>query len=187
MMRVRLGDDDALAQLLLHYEKEVQRTAQALLSRALRSYLDPADLVQSVHRTLLHCLRKGKIEITTPEKLCTLAVTITRRKIIEQWRHQECERRFHQALAETNGPAAPATVGPTPAPDPVRTAACKELLERLEGSLDETERGVVELRLQGYSTAEVARKLGLDPDVLRVRLSRMRQRLRDSPLLAGWL
>jgi RNA polymerase sigma-70 factor (ECF subfamily) len=187
MTRVRLGDEDAVAQLLLHYEKEVQRTARALLSRSLRSYLEPADLVQSVHRTLLHCLREDKIEITSPEKLCALAVTVARRKIIQHWRHHECERRFHQALAETEGPGMAATVGPTPAPDPVEKAEYKELLERLEGSLDETERRVVELRLQGCSTAEVARELGLDADVLRVRLSRLRQRLQRGRTLAAWL
>jgi RNA polymerase sigma-70 factor (ECF subfamily) len=187
MTRVRLGDEEAVAQLLLHYEKEVQRTARALLSRSLRSYLEPADLVQSVHRTLLHCLRQDKIEITSPEKLCALAVTVARRKIIQHWRHQECERRFHQALAETEAPGALATVGPSPAPDPVRTAEYQELLQQVRESLDETERRVVELRLQGYSTAEVARELGLDPDVLRVRLSRLRQRLQRSRALAAWL
>jgi RNA polymerase sigma-70 factor (ECF subfamily) len=187
MARVRLGDEDAVAQLLLHYEKEVQRTAQALLSRSLRSYLDPADLVQSVHRTLLHCLREDKIEVASPEKLCALAVTVARRKIIQHWRHRECERRFHQGLAETEGPGAQATVGPTPAPDPVHTAEYKELLERLRANLDETEQRVVELRLQGYSTAAVARKLGLDADVLRVRLGRLRHRLQQSRLLSGWL
>jgi RNA polymerase sigma-70 factor (ECF subfamily) len=187
MKRVRLGDDDAVAQLLLHYEKEVRRTAQILLSRSLRSYLEPADLVQSVHRTLLHCLREDKIEITSPEKLCALAVTVARRKIIQHWRHHECERRFQQALAETHGADAAATVGPAPAPDPARAAEYHDLLEHIEGSLDPTERRVVELRMQGYTTAEVARELGLDADVLRVRLSRLRQRLQRSRVLSGWL
>jgi RNA polymerase sigma-70 factor (ECF subfamily) len=45
----------------------------------------------------------------------------------------------------------------------------------------------VELRLQGYSTADAARELGLDADVLRVRLSRLRQRLRAGGVLTEWL
>ncbi len=54
-------------------------------------------------------------------------------------------------------------------------------------SVEERNRRVVELRLLGFSTAEVARKLGLDADVLRVRLSRMRRRLRDKQVILDWL
>lgn len=54
-------------------------------------------------------------------------------------------------------------------------------------TLDETERRLIELRLEGCTTAEVARQLGLDPDVLRVRLGRLRRRLRQNGLLTEWL
>jgi RNA polymerase sigma-70 factor (ECF subfamily) len=44
----------------------------------------------------------------------------------------------------------------------------------------------VELRLQGFSTAEAARQLGEDADVLRVRRSRLSRKLRDSQVLREW-
>lgn len=45
----------------------------------------------------------------------------------------------------------------------------------------------MDLRLQGHSTAETARQLGLDTDVLRVQLGRLRQRLRACGILDEWL
>jgi RNA polymerase sigma-70 factor (ECF subfamily) len=71
--------------------------------------------------------------------------------------------------------------------DPQTVATLREQMERLMSVLDETERRVIELRLAGCTTAEVGRQLGLDPDVLRVRLSRLRRRLRQQGLLTEWL
>ena len=59
--------------------------------------------------------------------------------------------------------------------------------DRILPHLDDKDRRLVELRLQGFSTAEAARQLGEDADVLRVRLSRLRRRLRDNQVLSEWL
>jgi RNA polymerase sigma-70 factor (ECF subfamily) len=71
--------------------------------------------------------------------------------------------------------------------DPARAAAVNDALRHLWATLDVTERRVIELRLEGHSTAEVARQLDLDADVLRVRLSRLRQRLRAGGMLDDWI
>ena len=47
---------------------------------------------------------------------------------------------------------------------------------------DETEQRIVQLRMQGHSGDEIAQKLGLTPVNVRVRLTRLRQRLRLSGL-----
>jgi CRP-like cAMP-binding protein len=52
---------------------------------------------------------------------------------------------------------------------------------------DETDRRMMELRLQGYSPAEIAAELRLHPIAARVRMSRLRQRLRTAGLLDEWL
>jgi RNA polymerase sigma-70 factor (ECF subfamily) len=187
MGRVRLGDDDALAQLVLHYEREVERTAQVMLSRTLRSYLDPADLVQSVHRSLLPFLRQNKGTIDDPQKLRALAVTLARRKIIQHWRRLQCQHRFQAEMVDTESPTAVRTVGVSAEPDPAAVAQCNDLMQQLRSQLDETECRLVELRLQGATTAEAAREMGVDADVLRVRLSRLRRRLRAHVPQLDWL
>jgi hypothetical protein len=47
--------------------------------------------------------------------------------------------------------------------------------------------GVIELRLEGHSTADAARLLNEDPDRLRVRLNRLRQQVRESGMFDDWL
>src|SRR5690242_14346541 len=82
----RQGDEAALSQLVNEYEREVHTVARIRLGSALRPYVDSLDLVQSVHRSLLIGLRDGRFDISTPQNLVALALTIVRRKVARQWR-----------------------------------------------------------------------------------------------------
>ena len=179
LSRARAGDQSALDQIVKRYEPEVRIVAHFLLSRDLRPYLDSLDLVQSVHKSLLLGLRSNKFDISSPEKLVALALTMVRRKAARHWRHLQRQQR----LDTDNLPAALADSEA----DPARAAQLQDALQHLWNNLDASERRVVELRLEGHSTADAARTLGLDADVLRVRLSRLRQRLRSAGVLTEWL
>jgi RNA polymerase sigma-70 factor (ECF subfamily) len=176
--RARSGDPGALAALAHEYEPEVRIVARVLLGPALRPYLDSMDLVQSVHKSLLLGLRNDKLDLSSPERLVALALTMVRRKVARHWRHLRRQQRLSKGP-----PARPdlvevlSSLSRSP-PDPAQAAAFHDEVAHLCGHLDETERRLLELRLQGCSTREAADELGLDADVLRVRLSRLRQRLR---------
>jgi DNA-directed RNA polymerase specialized sigma24 family protein len=70
-----------------------------------------------------------------------------------------------------------------PQVDPARQAALRDTLQNACHSMGDIDRRAIELRLFGHSTADAARQLRLDPDVLRVRLSRLRQRLAAAGVL----
>jgi RNA polymerase sigma factor (sigma-70 family) len=185
--RVRLGDERALAALLQHYEAEVRLAARVLLGRALRCHVDSADLVQSVHHSLVLGLRQNKFELTTPQQLLALTLTMVRRKVARHWRRAKRQQQLSRETAETRPVADLLTALSSPDGDPATEAQYHDTLDHLCRRLEERDRRLIELRLQGYSTAEAARQLGVDADVLRVRLSRLRRRLRESNALAEWL
>ncbi len=185
--RVRLGDEDALAELTQRYEGEVRLAARVLLGRVLRCQLDSADLVQSVHHSLMAGLRQNKFTLDSPQQLLGLTMTMVRRKVARHWRRMKRQQRLEVNAAETAGAADLLTSLCSPEPDPARAAQYQDTVEHLCRGLDEKDRCLIELRLQGYSTADVARRLGLDPDMLRVRLSRLRRRFREGRLLTEWL
>ena len=184
LARARTGDEPALAELARQYEPEIRIMARVLLGPALRPYLDSMDLVQSVHRSLLVGMRQGRYEFSGPDRLVALALTMIRRKVARQWRKH---RRQDRPAAAGDTGLDQLTVLAAADGDPARAAAVNDSLRHLWTTLDLTERRVMELRLDGHSTAEVARQLGLDADVLRVRLSRLRQRLRETGMLDEWL
>jgi RNA polymerase sigma factor (sigma-70 family) len=170
--RVHQGDESAWRALVRLYEPGLLRAAEVLLGPVLRASLDPMDLVQSVHLLLITGLRQQKYDISTPKQLLALAIRLLRCRIARYWERQQ--RRGDRTKQPLN---LSFLVSPQEN-DPARAAQDHDEIEHLLHNLDETERHLVELRLQGYNTAEVARELHLDPNVLRVRLSRLRKRLR---------
>ncbi len=187
LARARGGDQAALAEVARRYEPELLLVARLSLGPALRPYLDAEDLVQSVHKSLLLGLSRDKFDVSTPEKLIALALTMVRRKAADHWRRRRRQQRLSGA-AESEGSVAEQLVALAGSQaDPAREAEYRDAVERLCRHLDDTERRLLELRLRGYRTSEAARELGLDADVLRVRLSRLRRRLKEAGVLAEWL
>jgi len=182
--RVRQGDESAWPALVQLYEPPLRRAAQVFLGPELRSALDPMDLVQAVHCLLIVGIREAKFEIATPGQFLALAKKLLRRQLARYWRHWKGHKPNDGKPGEV--PHTSSLVGP-PENDPAQAAQDHDEVEHFLHTLDETERLLVGLRLQGYNTAEVARALDLDPNVLRMRLSRLRQRLRATPSFGEWL
>jgi RNA polymerase sigma factor (sigma-70 family) len=185
--RVRQGDQTAFADLVARYEPEVRIIARVMLGPLMRSHLDSGDIVQSVHRSLLRGLRAEKFKIESPQQLIALAVQMARRKVAHQWRRLKRQERLadpdhvHDSLADFLASLV------SPEIDPARAAEMNEAIRRMNEELPAPDRRLMELRLQGYSTVEAAQLLQTDPDALRVRLSRLRQKLRACGLFDDWL
>src|SRR5262249_25285990 len=106
--------------------------------------------------------------------------------IAHHWRRRKRQYPLDPELAETAHLHDALTFSGAAGPDPARQAERNDTLAHLYDRLEERDRRVVELRLQGYSTAEVARHLGLDAGVLGVRLSRLRRWLREEGAFREW-
>lgn len=173
-----------MTELVSRYEADVRIVARARVGAALRPHLDSIDLIQSLHRSVLLGLRNQKFDIETPEQLLGLAKTIVRRKAARYWRKIARQQRLstgndHQDLAfklahlESN------------TSDPHRIAELRDLARKLLAELAPQDQDLLRLRLDGFSTVDAARQLGLDPDVTRARLSRIRRRLAAEHLADG--
>ena len=176
LSRARTGDLLAQTRLCQEYEKQVHIVVRVLLGPQLRPHLDSVDLIQSVHRSLLAGLRDKRFEIATPENLVALACTMVRRKVARQWRKHRRQARLptnpneNQALSET----LQNLVGREGEPSEV--AEYLSSLEKICESLNPIERQMLERKLEGYTTGEVAEQLGMHPVAIRVRWSRLRDR-----------
>jgi DNA-directed RNA polymerase specialized sigma24 family protein len=74
-----------------------------------------------------------------------------------------------------------------PGDEPARAAQFNDQVEHLCAGFSAGERRFLEMSLQGYSRSEIAAELRLTPVALRVRLSRLRQRLRANGVLDDWI
>ena len=186
LTRARQGDEQALADLVRRYEGRVRLTARVLLGPALRPHLDSVDLTQSVHRTLLVGLRDEKFDFDTPEQLLALLLTVVRRKVARHWRKAQRQQRLDSQSGEIDAVQLLASLA-QPQENPAASAQLEDSLRHVLDQMTSLDRRVIELRLLGHSTVEVAEQLGQDARVLRARLSRLRQKLREQGVLGEWL
>jgi RNA polymerase sigma-70 factor (ECF subfamily) len=187
LAKAREGDRSAFAYLAAQYEPELRLVARLRLGPGLRPYLETMDLVQSVHRSLLVGLRQYKFDVSTPEKLIALALTLVRRKAARRWRREQRQQRLSGGFSDSDALVQMLTGIASPQPTPADTVAFRDTVAHVCRRLNDLERQMLELQLQGYRTVEIAERLGQDPDVLRVRLSRLRQRLRAEGVLSDEL
>lgn len=178
----RSGDEAAMQQLIEQYEPELRIVARNRLGSALRPHLDTIDLVQSVHRSLMIGLRDARFDITSPQKLIALAVTIVQRKAAKHWRHLKRQQRLSGHEESKSDLVETMLSLRADRGDELSEITTRELLSQWLDKMDAVERQLIELRLEGYSTVEIAHQLQLDADVLRVKLSRLRKRLRERGL-----
>lgn len=182
LARARGGDGEAVRALARQYEPDLLIAARVHLGPALRPYLDSVDLVQSVHRSLLAGLRNDKFAVADARSLLALALTMVRRKVARQWR-----RHRRQVRPAENQPLDALVTVSRRGAGPAAEAQVRDGLARLWRELDADDRELIGLRLDGWTTAEAARRLGKTPEALRVRLYRLRKRLEDEQVLTEWL
>jgi RNA polymerase sigma factor (sigma-70 family) len=187
LSRARGGDAEAVGELCRQYEPRLRVVARVLLGPALRPVLDSVDLVQSVHRSLLVGIREEKFDISTPENLIALALTLLRRKVARQWRRARRQRRLNSGGSSIDLLPRILVDLTSSEADPADSAEYHDQVEQLCRHLDATERHILALRVDGHTTAEIAQQVGLNHATLRVRLTRLRERLRTSGVLHDWL
>lgn len=187
--RAARGDVVAQEELVRQYEPKVRIVARVLLGPALRPYLESMDLAQSVHKSIIIGLRDNKFEISGPDQLIGLALTVLRRKAAKHWRHLQRQQRLSGAgsLRSTDGLSNVLTALSSGGTDPAADAQFRDQLENLCEQLDDSERRVIDLRLEGYTLAEIAEMIGVTSVALRVRMTRLRQRLQAAGVITDWL
>ena len=177
LARFQGGDENSLAELLQDFESEIRRVARLRLGPLLRPHLDSLDMVQSVCVTLIEGFRRDQFTVTEPEQLVALAAGIIRRKIARTWRRLRTQIAAQAKSTGPGGNLSQADETRIEAEDPAAEIQRQHDLEALLRQVEPEDRQLLELRLVGFSTAEAARRIGANADVLRVRLSRLRKRL----------
>ncbi len=171
--RVRSGEERAIGELLARFEADVRLAARRALGPLLRGQVDSMDLVQSVFRRFVVGLKQDHFDLSCPERLGRILRVAVRNRAADCYRkRRRQDELFADAVATGRRSAADVSDD-----DHVRDRDLADLLEYVQGFLTPTEHRAVVLRLQGLSTTEAAQVIGIDPDLLRVRLNRMRARL----------
>jgi RNA polymerase sigma-70 factor (ECF subfamily) len=177
--RLQAGEDVAAQELFARFTHQLIALALRHIDGGLRHKVEPEDVVQSVYKSFFFRYGAGNLELVNWNSLWGLLTLITVRKCAERATYHRAERR--DAAREVSPPrgdeAAPWLDPLGREPTPLEAAVLSETIEHLLAGLDEDERPILELSLQGYTTREISERLGRAERTVRLLREGVRHRL----------
>ncbi|MCA9177542.1 MAG: sigma-70 family RNA polymerase sigma factor [Planctomycetales bacterium] len=169
--RVLSGAPGHEQELVERYTAGLLQLARRQLPDRIRRRIDPDDIVQSVYRSFFRRLKGGEFSFQESHDVWKLLAVMTFRKVRNQIKHHRRQQRdsFREVSLPTIGALGTAAEPIDHAPEAADLAIMLDYLEQLLAKLPERHHLVVTLRMEGYSTAEVAERAGVSKrTVLRV-------------------
>lgn len=173
--RLRSGSDTAAREVFDRYVERLLLLSKRRIGQRMNSRVDPEDVVQSVFRTFFTRMKKDQFEVGAEDDLFKLLVRITVHKTLRQIAHHKAAKRDPSQEAGHGDDAHEMLMQAMDSePSPETVVTFMDQLEHFLGRLPPQDRQILELRVQGFSTDEIAEQIGsYDRKVRRV-LERIR-------------
>ena len=159
--RFKAGSESAATELFDRYCEKLMGMARRRIGQRMASRIDPEDVIQSAFRTFFSRVRNDEFTFEGESDLFKLLVRLTVNKTLRQIAHHRAAKRDPGKEAGQGSAADDVfrslTAG-EPSPD-VEVALVDEF-ERFLSQFSEFDRKVLEMKLQGNSSAEIAESLG---------------------------
>jgi RNA polymerase sigma-70 factor (ECF subfamily) len=153
LRRFRSGDQGAATQIYLRYAHRLRALAQVQCGKDLGQRLDADDIVQSVFRSFFRVAKDGFYDVPAGEELWKLLLVMALNKIRAQGAyHRAAKRDVRQTAGGDHLETA------TPRHDDEAFAVLQLVVAESLQHLPEVSRTIVELRIEGYEVAEIAKK-----------------------------
>src|SRR5262249_47510719 len=179
LARLQKKEDTAAQELFGRFTHQLIVLALRHIDAKLRHKVEPEDVVQSVYKSFFYRYGAGNLDVVNWNSLWGLLTLITVRKCAERaaYHRAECRDAAREVSPARGDEAAPWLEPFGREPTPLEAAVLSETVEQLLASLDEEERPILELSLQGYSTREISEQLGRAERTVRLLREGIRHRL----------
>ena len=149
--RFQSGQNTAATELYVRYADRLARLARSEMSPRLNSRFDPEDVVQSVFRTFFRRANEPWFEVPSGDQIWQLLLVIATNKVRKLARYARQQKRdvgrtvsMDEAAAATGGGGHESLV------------VLETVLQDVLAGLPDYQRAMIELRIQGYTTEEIA-------------------------------
>jgi RNA polymerase sigma-70 factor, ECF subfamily len=176
LQRFRHGSQEAAMQLYLRYAQRLRALAEAQCSPDLTQRVDIEDIVQSVFGSFFRRAGQGYYDVPAGGELWNLLLVIALNKI-------RTKGAFHRAakrdIRRTAGEAALQGVQASDSDDDAEYAFLQLAIAEALETLPAHQKEMLELRIEGYEVAEIAKKTGRSKRTVERILQEARDKLRD--------
>jgi RNA polymerase sigma-70 factor (ECF subfamily) len=181
MARLLKGDEDAADQIFKRYAHRLIGLARSHLGGVIRQKVDPEDVVQSVFRSFFQRNAEGNWNLDDWDSLWSMLTVITVRKCGHRIGHFRAMRRdIRREVAgsvkeDSSSSSGWEAIARDPTPEDA--AHLSETIEQLMRELDERDRPILSLSLQGYSIPEISEQIGRTERTVYRAMDRIKRRL----------
>jgi DNA-directed RNA polymerase specialized sigma24 family protein len=178
--RLKAGQEEAVQPLWERYFQGLVRLARHKLRDLPRAAADEEDVALSAFDSFCRGAEEGRFaRLEDRDDLWQLLVLLTARKAVNLRKHEGRQKRgagkvrHASALTDDDGEALAEVLGKEPTPEFAAQVA-EECRRRLEGLGDDGLREVALARMEGYTNAEIAARLGCVESTVERRLKVIR-------------
>lgn len=176
------GSESAAQTLFDRYCERLMRLAKRRIGQRMTSRVDPEDVVQSAYRTFFTRVKNDEFSFHEQDDLFKLLVRLTVNKALRQIAYHRAAKRNPELEAlQSSNPQEFLQQISAENPSPDMEVALLDEFEQLMGQLQPLDRDVLQLKMQGYSTVEIAEKLGSYDRKIRRVLERIQELARGRP------
>jgi RNA polymerase sigma factor (sigma-70 family) len=151
------GNQVAWETLFRECYPKVRRVVRRRLNRSMRSLYDSTDFANDAMERLAANL--DLLQFPSYSSLIAFLAQVAEQKIIDEYRRQHTKKHDVERERPIATNDAPVQI-PSDDPTASQLAQANEIHERLLARQDETERAIINLKEQGYSTADIAYQTG---------------------------
>ncbi len=156
LQRLRRGEDDAATMLYMRYAHRLLALTRSQVSTELAAQVEAEDIVQSVFMSFFRKASQGYYDVPSGEDLWRLLLVITLNKIRAKGNYFRAAKRDVRLISGGEFPDGdPGMVAPNEAALHELQMVIREVLAQLSPKSAQ----IVELRIGGYETAEIARRV----------------------------
>ncbi len=171
----RRGSESAAKSIFDRYVERLMVHARRRIGSRMTSRVDPEDVVQSVFRTFFNRLKNDQFTIEGQDDLFKLLVRITVHKTLRQIAfHRAAKRNPGQELGHSSDAHEQLMQVMDEEPTPEAVVAVLDSFEHFLRQFAGPDREIIELKLQGYTSDEIAAKVGTYDRKIRRVLERVR-------------
>lgn len=178
LLQLRAGDRAAAQPIWERYFARLVRLARTHLSHQARRVADEEDVVICAFDSFCRGAEVGRFpQLDDSHDLWRVLVTITERKAINQLKHAGRQKRNPNGSSVSFDEQEHSPAGPSPW---FCARAAELYVELLAGLRDEALRTIAVMKLEGYSTEEIAAKLECSTRTVERKLSLIREQWLES-------
>lgn len=173
MRRVRDGDQDAASDLVRQFEPDLRLAVHVRLTDpGMRRLVDSMDICNSILANFFLRAASGQYELKSPQELFKLLAVMAQNRITDHYRKWKAQKRGEGKVQTPSDGWDPADNQPSPS----SVVANRELLEKFRSLLTEEECQIADWRNAGDSWDEIAARVGMTSNAIRMRHDRAVQR-----------